>query len=184
MRAALRRRHLRGHARARTRSTATLTAAACEGSALEPTQANLAEVRAATLCLVNAQRAAHHEQPLRASSDLAECALGHSESMASLGYFEHAGPDGSTPLQRMRASGYLSAGAQGYELAENIAWGSLGDSTPESIVAAWMASRGHRENILNSSFRDSGIGISPRLPGSWAGGEAGAIYTEDFGVIL
>ena len=84
----------------------------------------------------------------------------------------------------MRESGYLTASTDGYEVGENIAWGSYDLSTPASIVAAWMASPPHRANILRPTFRDTGIGISPHLPSSFAEGESGAIYTQDFGVIL
>ena len=56
--------------------------------------------------------------------------------------------------------------------------------TPRAIVAAWMASPGHRANILDARFRDTGIGVSPHPPASLADGQAGAIYTQDFGVII
>ena len=102
--------------------------------------------------------------------------------MAVHGYFEHVSPGGSTPLSRMRESGYLSSSTPGYMVGENIAWGSGSYATPAAIVAAWMASPPHRANILQREFRDTGMGVSPHLPGSFAGGQAGAIYTEDFGV--
>jgi uncharacterized protein YkwD len=149
-----------------------------------PSQDNVALVAGATLCLINRERGMHGEAPLLLSADLAHAAQGHSESMAAEDYFEHVSPDGQTPLSRMHATGYLSSADAGYAVAENIAWGSLGDSTPAAIVAAWMASPPHRANILDGEFRDSGIGISPHLPASFAGGQAGAIYTQDFGAIL
>jgi uncharacterized protein YkwD len=96
-------------------------------------------------------------------------------------YFEHVGPRGDTPSQRMRAAGYLS-GAQGYEVGENIAFGTGWLATPRAIVAAWMGSPGHRANILNARFRDTGIGAFAHPPASFSGGQRGAIYTEDFGV--
>jgi uncharacterized protein YkwD len=43
-----------------------------------------------------------------------------------------------------------------------------------------MSSPAHRANILNRSFRDSGIGVLASLP-ALAGGDRGAIYTQDFG---
>jgi uncharacterized protein YkwD len=84
----------------------------------------------------------------------------------------------------MRAAGYLSSSVRGYEIGENIAWGTLWLATPRSIVAAWMASPGHRANILDGHFRDTGIGISPHPLDSLARGQSGAMYTQDFGVTI
>jgi uncharacterized protein YkwD len=68
-------------------------------------------------------------------------------------------------------------------IGENIAWGTLWLATPRAIVTSWMNSPGHRANILNPRFRDTGIGISPHAPASLSGGQSGAIYTQDFGAI-
>ena len=38
---------------------------------------------------------------------------------------------------------------------ENIA---MGYHTPEVVVAAWMASPGHRANFLNASYTKIGVG--------------------------
>jgi len=154
----------------------------CQNTTLIPSEANVVAVREATLCLINRERSHAGEQPLRPDTALEEAAQGHSTSMAVHGYFEHVSPGGSTPLSRMQESGYLSSSTPGYMLGENIAWGSSIDSTPAAIVAAWMASPPHRANILQREFRDTGMGVSPHLPGSFAGGQGGAIYTEDFGV--
>jgi uncharacterized protein YkwD len=155
----------------------------CEGVSVVPSEEGLATARAATLCLVNRERAAHGEGPLATNTDLQSAAQAHSESMASGAYFEHSGPGGSF-MERIMASGYLSSPNALYNVGENIAFGSMQDATPASIVAAWMGSAGHRANILNSSFREIGIGISPHLPASLGGGSAGAMYTEDFGVVV
>lgn len=104
--------------------------------------------------------------------------------MVDQDYFSHYGPSGDTPASRMRASGYLYSNDIGYEVAENIAWGTLSLATPNAIVEAWMHSQGHRENILDPHYRDTGIGVVAAVPHSLAGGEPGAIYTQDFGVIM
>ena len=157
----------------------------------------LRRIRAATLCLVNRERTARGERPLRPNRRLVRAARAHSENMAVDDYFEHTGPRGQTPLARLRAVGYVSR-SRGYEVGENIAWGTLQLSTPSAIadlcfraavkmpraiVAAWMASPGHRANILDPRFRETGIGVSPHPPTSLAHGQPGAIYTQDFGVI-
>ncbi|HTU77937.1 MAG TPA: CAP domain-containing protein [Solirubrobacteraceae bacterium] len=158
----------------------------CPGSGLQPTAANLALVRAATLCLINREREVHGERRLRANARMQRAAQGHSRSMAFGDYFEHdgaSGPGGGTPLARLRAVGYISSSGAGYEVGENIAWGTLAKATPRAIVAAWMRSPGHRANILDPRYRETGIGVSPHAPASLAEGQPGAIYTQDFGVI-
>ena len=154
----------------------------CPYATLQPTTANVARVRAATLCLVNRERAEHGEHPLHWNIHLVRAAQSHTESMAFGDYFEHVGPGGSTPLSRMRRDGYIYSSRLGFEVGENIGWGSLWLGTPRAVVAAWMASPGHRANILDRRFRDTGIGVSPHTNGL-AHGQSGGIYTQDFGVI-
>ena len=103
--------------------------------------------------------------------------------MAFGDYFAHIGRSGETPLMRIRRSGYIYSSSLGFEVGENIGWGSLWLGTPNAVVAAWMASPGHRANILDGRFRDTGIGVSPHV-GQLAGGQAGGIYTQDFGVLV
>ncbi len=157
---------------------------ACPHARLTPTRQNLTLIRAATLCLVNRERVTHGERPLRPNARLARAAQAHTTSMAVGDYFEHVGPQGQTPLARMRAVGYISSSRAGYEVGENIAWGTLYLATPRAIVAAWMASPGHRANILDARYRETGIGVSSHPPTSLAHGQPGAIYTQDFGVII
>jgi uncharacterized protein YkwD len=156
---------------------------ACTHAALMPTRKNVALIRTATLCLINRERVAHGERPLRRSARLAHAAQSHSNSMAASDYFEHVGPRGMTPLARLRAVGYVSSRV-GYEVGENIAWGTLALATPRAIVTAWMASPGHRANILDPRYRETGVGVSPNPPASLSHGQPGAIYTQDFGVII
>jgi uncharacterized protein YkwD len=153
----------------------------CPGARLQPTGRDLGSIRAATLCLVNRERAGQGERPLAPNGRLEQAAQTHTESMACGDYFEDDGPHGETPLSRMRASGYVHSSHIGHKVGENIGWGTLRLATPGAIVAAWMASPGHRANILNPRFRDTAVGVSPHPPSSLARGQAGAIYTQDFG---
>jgi uncharacterized protein YkwD len=155
--------------------------AQCPGATLTPDAGNVTLVREAAVCLVNRERADHGEQPLVRDGALDYAAQAHSESMWANSYFEHDGPGGSSPLSRMRAAGYIG-GAQSFEVGENIGWGTLWLGSPRAIVAAWMASPGHRANILDARFRETGMGVSPHVPRSWGHGQAGGIYTQDFGV--
>jgi uncharacterized protein YkwD len=156
----------------------------CANAGLTPTTHDLKLIKAATLCLVNRERAAHGERPLRANLRLGRAAQAHARSMAVYDYFEHVSPSGLTPLARMRAVGYISSSHVGYEVGENIAWATLSLATPRAIVAAWMRSPGHRANILDPRYRETGVGVSPHPPASLAHGQPGALYTQDFGVII
>ncbi len=156
----------------------------CSNTNITPTPENLEAVREVTLCLINRERIANGEHPLRLDSKLEWCAQGHSESMAQQDYFSHEGPEGSTPLSRMTEVGYIYSSNIGYEVGENIAWGTLWLATPQSIVESWMNSREHRANILDANYQDTGIGVDPQAPSSRSEGQPGALYTQDFGVII
>jgi uncharacterized protein YkwD len=144
---------------------------------------DLESIRAAVLCLVNRERAAQGESSLAPNLQLEQSAQAHTESMVSENYFEHISPQGETPVMRMRAAGYISGSRIGYQVGENIGWGTLADSTPRAVVAAWMASPGHRANILNSHFHDTAVGVSPHLPSALTRSHSGGLYTQDFGTI-
>ncbi len=169
---------------AAVRTTARLarsTTGSCPGADMQPTSADLSVIRSVTLCLINRERAADGERRLAPDARLQHAAQAHTDSMAFRDYFEHNGPHGETPLSRMRAAGYELSSHVAFEVGENIGWGTLWEGTPRAVVAAWMASPGHRANILDARFRSTGIGVSTHPPFSLAGDQAGAIYTQDFG---
>ncbi len=170
--------HAAGHSRPATASRD------CPDANLTPRTDNIEGVVAATLCLVNDERARFGELALIEDPRLASIAAGHSRDMDTHDYFAHVSPDGQTLLMRVQASGFIPNGNVGYTLGENIAWGTLWLGTPNSIVKAWMESPGHRANILNAGFRYTGVGIDPNLPRSMSGGQAGGMYTQDFGTII
>jgi uncharacterized protein YkwD len=177
----------KGHHAKRHRSTGAVKPAdadICPGADLRPTEENIEVIRTATLCLVDQERTDHGEAALAPNAHLQQSAQAHTESMVSGDYFEHDSPSGDTPLSRMTACGYIYSSQVGYEIGENIGWGTLELGTPRAIVAAWMASPGHRANILDARFRDTAIGVSPQVPSSLSQGQPGGIYTQDFGVII
>ncbi len=102
--------------------------------------------------LVNQERAKAGCPALTVDSRLVAAARGHSQDMATRNYFDHNTPDGVTPWTRITNAGYRYSMA-----AENIA---EGQSTPASVMDAWMNSQGHRANILNCSLRNIGVGLA------------------------
>ena len=69
-------------------------------------------------------------------------------------------------------------------IGENLAWGTLSLATPEAIVNAWIASPEHLANILEGRYRETAIDVEPQVPESLAEGVEGALYTQEFGVIV
>jgi uncharacterized protein YkwD len=174
--------HKRVVHRARRMRPAT-AADECPNANLTPNASDIASVVAATLCLVNDERVRFGEPALIEDPRLAAAASGHSRDMDEHDYFAHTSPTGQTLLMRIEASGFIPNGNVGYTLGENIAWGTLWLGTPRAIVKAWMLSPGHRANILDEAFRYTGVGVDPNLPRSMSGGQAGGMYTQDFGTI-
>jgi uncharacterized protein YkwD len=154
------------------------TVAECPDADLDPAAGNLARVRKAILCLHNQIRAEHGLPALRQNKRLRKAALAHSRDMVAHRYFEHTTPKGVTMVDRILKAKYVRAD-QGWSLGENLAWGTGSYGTPRGTVDAWMASPGHRDNILRRAYREVGIGVALGVPSSDA---AGATYTLDFGV--
>ncbi len=163
---------------------ASTLATPCQNTMLRPEAGNLDEVQAAALCLVNQERARHNELPLRVNGRLEAAAIEHSQEMVALDYFAHISPSGLTPLGRVQAQGYIPSPQDGYTIGENIAWGTLELSTPAAIVNAWIHSPEHLANILESNYTETAMGVAPAVPASLANGQAGAVYSQEFGVVV
>ncbi|HCC06476.1 TPA: hypothetical protein DEP94_03955 [Candidatus Nomurabacteria bacterium] len=99
--------------------------------------------------LTNNQRLAFNETPLILNTKLQHAAFLKGEDMSKLGYFAHESPTGVTPWYWFKEAGYtfLYAG-------ENLA---INFSESNDVENAWMASPKHKENILNTNFREIGI---------------------------
>jgi uncharacterized protein YkwD len=95
------------------------------------------------LALTNAERTARGLRALVA----APCPDGYADSWAA-----HLAQVGS--LSHQALSPILSA-CRASRVGENVAYGN---HTPEQLVAAWMASTGHRANLLNAAFTHLGVG--------------------------
>jgi uncharacterized protein YkwD len=148
----------------------------CAGSWLRPTAANVAQVRFATVCLINARRARAGLQPLTENLLLQRAAELHSLDMAARDFFEHGNPDGVQPDARIVRQGYPPI-----LVGENLAWGETVKSSPAVIVAMWMKSPGHRANILEPGYREIGVGLAYDAPESQPVRKQAAVYTTTFG---
>lgn len=152
----------------------------CAGADLQPASGNVVQVGQATLCLLNLERAANSLPPLQEQGQLTQASTAYSQRMVAQQFFDHVSPDGGTLVDRLTAVGYLGDSVDTWAAGENIAWGTGDLATARSIVQAWMNSPPHRENILDTSFREIGLGVAVGVPQPNAGD--GATYTTDFGV--
>ena len=109
--------------------------------------------------LVNQERASSGLNALTVDSALTNTATLKSQDMAKLGYFDHMSPTYGSPFDMMRQFGisYRTAG-------ENIA---MGQTSPSQVMQGWMNSKGHRENILNTSYTKIGVGIAQNSSGQY-----------------
>lgn len=148
----------------------------CAGSQLRPTPANGAQAHAAILCLLNAERARHGVAPLTENAQLQSAAEAQSIDMATRKFFEHRNPDGVEPAARILRAGYPPI-----LIGENLAWGEVWRSTPAETMKGWMKSPGHRDNLLESRYREIGIGLAYAAPQPQDSPKQAAIYTTTFG---
>ncbi|MFJ8028147.1 CAP domain-containing protein [Streptomyces sp. NPDC096311] len=105
------------------------------------------------LQLVNAERAKVNCPALHENAQLTHAAKVFADDADKNNITTHTGSDGSSPQQRIKDAGY-NAGPS----AENMSWG---DTSAKQVVDGWMNStKGHKENILNCSFKDTGVAVS------------------------
>ena len=119
------------------------------------------------VALVNRERQTRGLGPLTTHPALARAARDYAQVLASTGCFGHTCGPVPDLGQRARQAGYIG----GLLLGENIAAVSR---TPEEVMAGWMGSAGHRDNILRAGFRETGVGIA-------RGGEYGIYWVQEFG---
>lgn len=131
---------------------------------------------------LNRVRAARGLRPLRSTTALTASARRHSAQMGSRGYFDHNSADG-TPFWRRIERFYAGRGFRSWEVGENIFWQSPTTIAAISVVRSWLASPGHRANMLGRQWRDVGVGAVslPSAPGVYRGSPV-TIVTMDFGI--
>ncbi|MDQ6674240.1 MAG: CAP domain-containing protein [Chloroflexota bacterium] len=123
--------------------------------------------------LTNAERAKAHLPPLATNASLTSAAQNYAGVLSQDKCFAHTCGPQPDLKKRLESAGYTFSGYRGWSYGENIAEGY---QTPEAVVAAWMASPPHRANILNSSYRDIGVGLVVR-----SGSRYGYYWVQDFG---
>jgi uncharacterized protein YkwD len=133
----------------------------------------------AAVCLINNRRTRRGLPRLRINNRLSKAAKWHTHDMVRRSYFGHVSRRGRDVVDRLYGARYLG-GRFSWAVGENLAWGSGNRGTPRQIVQAWMNSPGHRRNMLDSRFREIGIGVIANGPVRTD--LPAATYTTTFGV--
>jgi uncharacterized protein YkwD len=143
---------------------AVATAAVLVGHA---ESASLSQSESSLLKVINEVRLSYGLAPLRMDPRLERAARAHSSRMLRTGSFYH----GAFKARIRRA------GVRAPRVGENLAWANGSLSRARQIVRMWMASPGHRANLLHPGYRTIGIGA---LRGSFSGHTNALMVTTDF----
>ena len=103
------------------------------------------------LAQTNQARSGAHQAPLALSSRLTKAANLKAHDMLEDQYWAHTAPDGTQPWAWVDQVGY-SYVAAGENLAKDF-------TTDKGVVAAWMNSQEHRDNVLNAGYSEVGFGV-------------------------
>lgn len=138
---------------------------------LTPASADLSTITTARIIqLTNAERQRAGLSPLTVNAKLASAAAQKGNHMLQEDYFAHVSPSGVTPWFWMSKVGYS------YQVAgENLAIDFI---EAEDVVAAWLASPSHRDNLLNPQYTETGIGV---VTGEFEGGTS-TVVVHMFGL--
>jgi uncharacterized protein YkwD len=124
---------------------------------------------------INAVRRSYGRPRLTLSTQLTRAGQEHARQLALAGFFSHDWPDG-TPFGRWIRRFYPVGTARSWRAGENLAW-SVQDVTAQQAVELWLASPEHRRILLDTRWRQVGLGVI-RADG------AGGVYGEQSVVIL
>ena len=131
-----------------------------------PAAFNVEQTERELLSVINRERAGRGLSVLHLSPALVELARAQSSDMARLNVLRHASATGKSFTDRL-----FDAGVPYAATGENVA--RVGTPVAGLIHQSFMASPGHRENVLNPDFDEVGIAIVP-------GPENAFFVTEDF----
>lgn len=153
-----------------------LSAHAADDPLLAPVGAcDAATSQQTMVCLTNYARTQSGLPALLANTTLD--AAGDAKLAADVSCSEFSHTPCGNPFQTVFAN-YL-AGATGYAVGENIAWGTGSYGAARATMNSWLQSPGHRANILNGTFTEVGIGYLPNQTFQGYGGAT--LWSQEFG---
>ncbi len=108
------------------------------------------------LALMNHERAALGLHPLEVSDDASAVADARALEIATIGSLTHASPNGADATSLLDSYGVDFA-----RLGENLGWANWSNGDLAGLLhSSWMASHGHRENILDPDFGRVGVAVA------------------------
>lgn len=116
-----------------------------------------------TLDNINTERIIRGLPPLRMHPVLWALAEEHSRDMAERGVLAHFSARGESLEVRLVRAGF----SRWRRAAENLALCYEGAVPSLVAVHGWMMSPGHRQNILDPRFRETGIGVAQSASGAY-----------------
>ncbi|TSC80645.1 MAG: hypothetical protein G01um101425_299 [Candidatus Peregrinibacteria bacterium Gr01-1014_25] len=122
--------------------------------------------------LTNEAREREKIPPLERHPALDNAAQAYAEDMKRRGFFSHESPEGTLFDKRIKAAGFPGITSQECRCSLRVWYGenlASGQRSPQRAFQAWMASEGHRKNILEKNFHYVGFGV------------AGTIWVQTFG---
>ena len=124
--------------------------------------------RTRMLSRLNAVRREAGVRPVEMCPALTRSAQHYAKVMATEGFFDHVGPDGSQPWDRMAAMGY-----RWRQAAENIA---AGQPRVYEVMQAWRSSARHLASMTDPEFTHVGFGHAAASSGPYPN-----YWVQDFG---
>lgn len=113
------------------------------------------DLAADVLTVLNRDRVADGQQPLALDARLTACAEWKVLNLGANQYLDHA--DHAPPLDRGVADRFAVYYPTFAAWGENLAYAFL---TAETVMTAFMSDDGHRNNILNDSWRGVGLAVA------------------------
>ncbi|BFU46605.1 CAP domain-containing protein [Krasilnikovia sp. MM14-A1004] len=138
----------------------TVTAAPAQAAAV-----TTSTLQSQLVTYTNNTRARAGCKPIRVDSRLLLAARGHSAYQARTNKMSHIGANGSSFVDRAHRAGYA------WPMSENVAYGYR---TASETMKAWMASPGHRANIVDCRAKSMAVGVIYASNGT-------PYYTQMFG---
>ncbi len=119
--------------------------------------------------LTNTERQKLGLSPVSENEELDKAASAKADNMFTENYWAHFAPSGKSPWDFILGAGYRFTFA-GENLAKNF-------YSSDDVVKAWMNSPSHRENLLNSKYKDIGIAVKMGV----LNGQNTVLVVQEFG---
>ena len=120
----------------------------------QPAQTDVAATKQDIIDRTNALRRENGAAALRVNDKLMQAAQVRADEMASSSVYSHTRPDGR------RNTSVTDCPYVGENIHRIADWALQGKSVSEAAVWSWNLSGGHRDNLLEKNYAETGVGLS------------------------